>query len=247
MSESVYNSALTGPQLDEALQIAAQLVVSGLPVERGGIGATYLAPGSYLVGNGTSEVSLKTPAEVLTDIGAAPAGYGLGGSAIRKITTELNANSFVAVEDTPDALWAWGTRVKLNDNNVIEEVTNAHGTKIRRIWTNGVAGEWEYVNPPMYVGVEYRTTERYNGAPIYRQLVYYGALPTSTSKQVAHGISGIQYCLNASIRNMSGSASLTNYVYVDAIYADAANVTIQTTGDMSSANAYVEVVYTKNE
>lgn len=38
---------------------------------KGGTGKTSLTSGSYLVGNGTNAVNLKTPAEVLTDIGAA--------------------------------------------------------------------------------------------------------------------------------------------------------------------------------
>lgn len=27
---------------------------------------------------------------------------------------------------------------------------------------------WEWIDPPMYLGVEYRTTERYNGKPVYK-------------------------------------------------------------------------------
>lgn len=40
-------------------------------VSHGGTGATTLTSGSYLVGNGTSAVALKTPAQVKEDIGAA--------------------------------------------------------------------------------------------------------------------------------------------------------------------------------
>jgi hypothetical protein len=31
-------------------------------------------------------------------------------------------------------------------------------------------GEWEWVNPPMAVGVEYRTTERYKNVAIYKKV-----------------------------------------------------------------------------
>ena len=44
-------------------------VTGVLPVEYGGIGLSSVTSGSYLVGNDTS-ISLKTPAEVLADIGA---------------------------------------------------------------------------------------------------------------------------------------------------------------------------------
>lgn len=45
-----------------------------LGVGHGGTGATTLTSGSYLVGNGGSAVSLKTPAQVLSDIGAEASG-----------------------------------------------------------------------------------------------------------------------------------------------------------------------------
>lgn len=39
---------------------------------------------------------------------------------------------------------------------------------------DGAWGEWEWVNPPMQLGVEYRTTERYLGKPVYVKLVNLG-------------------------------------------------------------------------
>lgn len=49
----------------------------------------------------------------------------------------------------------------------------------------GVWQPWEYVNPPMDLGVEYRTTERYLGKPVYIKTVDTGALPNTTYKIVA--------------------------------------------------------------
>lgn len=43
---------------------------------------------------------------------------------------------------------------------------------------------WEWVNPPMILGTEYRTTERYLGRPVYVQLVDLGACPSSGYKDV---------------------------------------------------------------
>lgn len=45
----------------------------------------------------------------------------------------------------------------------------------------------EWLNPPMEMNVEYRTTERYLGKPVYVQMFDYGAVPTtitSTSKTI---------------------------------------------------------------
>ena len=55
---------------------------------------------------------------------------------------------------------------------------------------------WEYLNPPMLTGVEYRTTERYNGKPVYRKMISYTNAENIGSKSgvanisVPHNISG---------------------------------------------------------
>lgn len=48
-----------------------------------------------------------------------------------------------------------------------------------------VDGVTEWINPPMAVGVEYRTTERYLGSPVYAKLIDAGILPNSTFKEFA--------------------------------------------------------------
>lgn len=49
---------------------------------------------------------------------------------------------------------------------------------------NGVWAPWEYVNPPMILGVEYRTTERHLGKPVYVQRISFnGALPANGYEQ----------------------------------------------------------------
>lgn len=52
-----------------------------------------------------------------------------------------------------------------------------------------VGGTKEWINPPSTIGVEYRTTERWNGKVVYTKLVDLGALGEAmTYKQVSHGI-----------------------------------------------------------
>lgn len=65
-----------------------------------------------------------------------------------------------------------------------------------RRMTDGAWGEWEYINPPMQAGVEYRTTERWGGKPVYRKYVSYvttnqGADGTVTGINIPHGISDL--------------------------------------------------------
>ncbi len=43
-----------------------------------------------------------------------------------------------------------------------------------------VDGVHEWINPPMVIGVEYRTTERYNGKPVYVKAIATGAMPSAS-------------------------------------------------------------------
>lgn len=45
-----------------------------------------------------------------------------------------------------------------------------YGTTLQRVWFGGVLYDWEWVNPRMIVGVEYRTIERYKDRAIYKKI-----------------------------------------------------------------------------
>lgn len=60
---------------------------------------------------------------------------------------------------------------------------------------NGSTVEW--VNPPMLPGVEYRTTERYLGKPVYVQAVSVGGLAAATEKIVVVKSSGCKDVIRA--------------------------------------------------
>lgn len=65
-----------------------------------------------------------------------------------------------------------------------------------RRMTSGEWGEWEYINPPMNAGVEYRTTERWGGKPVYKKRVKYvttsvGEDGKVTDIKIPHGITGV--------------------------------------------------------
>lgn len=46
-------------------------------------------------------------------------------------------------------------------------------------------GPWEYINPFMMLGVEYRTTERYLGKPVYVKTINMGNLPGNAVKRAS--------------------------------------------------------------
>lgn len=74
--------------------------------------------------------------------------------------------------------------------------------------SQGEWGEWCQENPPMEYGVEYRTTEKYIGKPVYTKLVYMGKLPVrdalempdgNWSKTVYHGAANNQIIRSAGV------------------------------------------------
>lgn len=103
---------------------------------------------------------------------------------------------------------------------------------------------WEYLNPPMQLGVEYRTTERYLGKPVYVKVVDCGNLPASGLKNIAHGIANckpIHIYGEMSNGNTLPYAVETNYY----ISADGGYIQIYVTGDLSDQTVKATIKYTK--
>ena len=118
-------------------------------------------------------------------VGAAPAGFGLGENASR--TENWNAaftNGFMrGNSNSPDKKMWYGIVCRDSANNAASaeiafcvDAGNVTAEARRSRNTAGTWGEWEYVNPPMLPEVEYRTTERWNGKPVYKKLSTDGKL-----------------------------------------------------------------------
>ena len=101
--------------------------------------------------------------------------------------------------------------------------------------------EWEH--PPMQLGVEYRTIERYQQVPIYTKAVNFGAAPNATSKTVEHGITGFNQCVDVS--GILGGANLIGHKNIVGILVNASQITIEADADLSRSNVYVILKYTK--
>lgn len=132
--------------------------------------------------NGTDYDTLY-PKTVYNQVsGVAPAGYGLGGGATL-IGSGSDLNDYKAcgwyafdtgVANMPSE---YGSCIVLNKGGsyiVHQIVVTGFGQNIciRRYYSpTDEWGAWEWVNPPMQLGVEYRTTERYLGKPVYVMMV----------------------------------------------------------------------------
>mgnify|MGYP006891727454 CR=1 FL=1 len=101
--------------------------------------------------------------------------------------------------------------------------------------------EWEH--PPMKIGVEYRTSERYNGKPVYAKAINFGQAPNATYKDVSHGIENFSQLV--SYTGMMGGANLIETPALDSIQINASNIRITTNSDVSANYVYLVLRYTK--
>lgn len=105
---------------------------------------------------------------------------------------------------------------------------------------------WEYINPPMFLGVEYRTTERYLGKPVYCKLVNAGLMPSANNaKLVAHGIADVRDCLRCNA-TWSDVASFPYRIF-GTVTLDRTNITLDSGAqvDYPNTDVLVTMYYTK--
>ena len=131
-----------------------------------------------LQGHPASDFRLSNWLPTAAEVSAAPTGYGLGegATAIDSWANAVRNGYYRSSNDTPDGNGnGWhGIVVSYSTalcNQFVWKTWDA-GTRMatRRVY-NGVAEPWEWINPPMIAGTEYRTTERWNGKPVFTQLI----------------------------------------------------------------------------
>ena len=192
----------------------------------------------------------------------APAGFGLGEWRGRVGVTDANEMLFNGwyhcdnVANTPFT-HGWMFVVARDVSWVKQEFYSAlHDTAptLIRFKQVGVWGEWEYVNPSMHSGIEYRTEERFKGKAVYTKLIAYGALPSSAIKNVETGIDTITEVVRINGYVTDSSGSVWNALLgVDGLsdvwisHSDAGKyVGILTTKDMGDRTATIQLWYTKD-
>lgn len=246
MPESYYVSKYSGEEIDALL---------------GGAGAGTVR---YDAAQSLTE-SQKTQAR--GNIGSAPSGYGLGenkttGPMMSTVTadtldTTYNNGWYFANGVNIAGFTQAVVRVDSSGRTIFQTAFVAISDHILRrcladtIGTapNNSFGPWEWVNPPMQLGVEYRTTERYLGKPVYVKVVDCGLL--SDDKKVAHGISNMGTCLSfmgaraggplPQIYNHSLNDVWTSYVSA----VNETNISLACGSSSAGANCYVTLKYTK--
>lgn len=204
------------------------------------------------------------PTYTAADVGAAPSGYGLGTGATQSNSPNsvFNGGFYRWDTDNDQTPFSYASMLVLprfKDNSAVQiaigHVENNKGVIVVRNVTTTTVGEWEYLNPPMVVGYEYRTTERHNGKTVYCKLCSCGALVSAGNEKrvslnteamtaiVRHSgyvVSGNGACISLPIY---GSSNAIGYHIV----GNESAAYIVCNGDGSSYTAsYIAVWYTKD-
>ena len=145
------------------------------------------------------------------NIGAAPGGFGLGGVLVDAPENSegfadanlITATGFYrAVRNVLYGGWHYIIHLNYDSATALQLAAyvsgEVYGVREKRL---NVWGDWEHTNPPMELGVEYRTTERYLGKPVYYKIVDCGQI--ADNKQVEHGIVNMRDCI--SFQGLRGS------------------------------------------
>lgn len=115
-----------------------------------------------------------------------------------------------------------------------------------------VDGEREWLNPPMEIETEYRTTERYLGKPVFARVLDFGPLPNNSSN--GYPITGFGVDRLVFLQGITSAGQLfpfnsvsigdTDVVGID-VYANNEVVAVITYSNRSNKTAIIIIKYTK--
>ena len=108
-----------------------------------------------------------------------------------------------------------------------------------------VDGAVEWLNPPMVVGTEYRTTERFMGKPVYVKLVDFGPGANNTEKSVEHGASNAIVIDYGGYAKSGNSALSVPWISHSTLSVSSTVIVMDADANYSGYNVYVWIKYYK--
>ena len=195
----------------------------------------------------------------------APAGYGLGSNSPGVTESTIDGtvlNGWYAFVPTAfitlcNITFRYGhLHVDNFDGNAARQtlyIINGNNIVLRRERSGGVWGEWECENPPMEVGVEYRTTKRYNGRAVFCKLVDVGTLPNATYAYISTGVPVFEYPFFTHVEprlrrdNIGTFDYLDDSMYICTLFRNSAlwHFKVSTTSDKSAYSLRIYIEYIK--
>jgi hypothetical protein len=186
----------------------------------------------------------------------APSNYGLGvkqGPAVTDCNDALLNGWYVTQNGAANAPWnsgSWLFVQSYNDKYKKQIIANEQydGVTCQRVMNNGVWLPWEWNNPPMVPGTEYRTTERFNAYPVYVKLVDCGKGTSTGAMNMFPKIgTNIVYTdINCRAKGTSGWGALLNHLLSFAgSPANENTISLAASQDLTAYNIYLTVKYYK--
>lgn len=201
----------------------------------------------------------------IAEIGAAPSCYGLGAGGIYPTNIGLDIANLARGGffrfDTSANPFQNGTMlvVPRTEDVSSSQLSFGHNGNTKNVMAlrtyNKDSSEnvWEYINPPMTLGTEYRTTERIDGKAVYTKRFSFGTLPNAVTKRTGIPNFSTSYNITEVMFNMRLSDSATTmqvaYGADPGFFVEqgggAVNIVVTTTGNFSAYTGYVTIKYTK--
>jgi hypothetical protein len=186
-----------------------------------------------------------------SDVGAAPAGYGLGVAGSNSVSSIQNIDKngwWLANGDTPDGgYWFCLPRMVNSGDDIVIDAQSFNGlynAKINKSTSKGW-GEWEWVNPPLSLNNEYRTTERMDEKPVYCKRVLFGNGPNNTYKSVNHNIANLAQVVEWHAYNYNSGTNIEQGAGVTTITVNRETMNISSNENIAAWYIYFIIKYTK--
>lgn len=194
-------------------------------------------------------------------VGAAPAGYGLGAGG-KAIASGDDLNNYKvggfyqftkgvanAPCDYAMMLVIPGTGYSSDTFQYVFSRYPANIMYLRQLFS-GTWSPWECINPPMTEGVEYRTTERYKGKPVYALLKNLGAMPNSTTKTIYDLAKNVDNLVSADLTLDKGESRCIDNKFTELRWYIGCYISpyieISSTNDKSGYTGFLKMKYTKS-
>lgn len=111
-----------------------------------------------------------------------------------------------------------GTLYKHDATYAVLYGSSYDGGTIQKRKLAGAWQPWEWVNPPMELGVEYRTTERYLGKPVYAKLIPCETMPANSTYTAYIDNADEAHVINAIVSAHIYSISDSQYANESIVY-----------------------------
>ena len=191
--------------------------------------------------NGSTSNLFRIP-HTYEDVGAAPGGYGLG-SAVEFLIDDIDTICkpgwyYCSTNDKQVTIggidgsrfWMLVKAYGEGGSFATQELYVTTGTNIYKLERNktksGPEGwqPWDCINPPMLIGKEYRTIERYKNQPVYTVLIDCGTTPTINNGTGTHSFIVPDYSPSRIIRHSPHAYYPLPYAHTLTAFNDSWNI-----------------------